>query len=75
MDEPTKTTGLLPVVYKLPTWSQCDAKAASAPFKMTALEEFIHQNEPAGSDDQLWRQHLADVLAETVNEDREGRGA
>ena len=54
---------------RLPSWSQCDAKL-SAGEELTELEEFIHNNEPAGPQDREWRQHLSDVLAEAINEDR-----
>jgi len=56
------------VSYVLPTHSQCAAKVAAD--EATELEQFIYNNEPAGLSDDNWRAHLADVLAETVLEDR-----
>jgi hypothetical protein len=64
------------VVVQLPTWEQCDEKNTSSPFEMTELETFIWQNEPAYDDagsDEYWRAHLAEVLAEAINEDRWAR--
>ena len=69
---PTPTTLSPPVVYTLPSWSQCSEKH-DAGAQLTALEEFIYDNEPAGAADEEWRQHLRDVLSEVVNEDRDTR--
>ena len=56
----------------LPSWSQCSSKMNTKE-EMTALEEFIYDNEPAGPYADRWRASLSDVLAETINEDRFGR--
>lgn len=55
----------------LPSWSQCSEKRdAKGKEEMTALEEFIYDNEPAGAYADRWRAALVDVLEEEVNEDR-----
>ena len=53
----------------LPSWSQCSAKK-DAKEEMTALEDFIYDNEPAGACAARWRALLSDVLAESINDDR-----
>jgi hypothetical protein len=53
----------------MPSWSQCSAKM-DAKEKMTALEEFIYDNEPAGPYAESWRASLAILLENEVNEVR-----
>jgi len=43
--------------------------------KMTALEEFIYDNEPAGPYAERWRASLAILLENEVNEDRRDQAA
>jgi len=45
----------------MPSWAQCSAKM-DAKEEMTALEEFIYDNEPAGPYAERWRASLVDVL-------------
>lgn len=56
----------------LPSWAQCSVKR-DAKEEMTALEEFIYNNEPAGPCAEEWRNHLVHVLEDEVNEDRRER--
>jgi hypothetical protein len=64
---------MMQVAVVLPTWAQCSEKLDSGS-AMTELEKFIYANEPAGNADCEWREHLADVLAEAINEDRLAHG-
>src|ERR1700733_8096791 len=55
------------IEVRLPTWEQCSAKEHDP--EITALEEFIANNEPESPNDAEWRRMLACVLAETIEED------
>lgn len=59
------------VEYRLPTHEQCATQLKVEPDRLTELERFIYENEPAGNGDDAWRASLSRVLSETVMEDRE----
>lgn len=53
----------------LPTWDECDAVIDSVERPATALEVFIHENDPADRLQSSWfYSRLADVLAEASRE-------
>lgn len=58
----------LSVEVSLPTYEQCEVKVDAK--EATELERFIYNNEPSGIADDDWRASLADLLAETIEEDR-----
>lgn len=60
------------IVVRLPTFDECFDKH-EAKENLTDLEQFILNNEPVSPADKEWRQHLSDVLSETINEDRFAR--
>lgn len=50
----------------LPPWTECDRKHKSVR-KLSALEQFILDNEPAGLDEDKFREQLAAVIAEAYD--------
>ena len=48
---------------ELPTYEECRV-VRNSPHAMTALQEFIYNEEPAAPDDVIWRKRLAAVIEE-----------
>lgn len=53
----------LPKDQKLPDWDECQRKAIASE-TMTELEMFVYNYEPAGIQNDEWREQLAAVIRE-----------
>lgn len=47
---------------KIPTWFEVDRKLVAGVEKLTPVEAFIHEYEPAGSDEVAFRHHLQALI-------------
>lgn len=54
----------------LPTWRECSDKDDADVFRLTALERFIYDQEPAGEAGEEWREQLQAVISEAVSNAR-----
>jgi hypothetical protein len=56
----------MPDQFELPTWSECLEREFSN--TATPLEQFILDNEPAGQQDQRWREQLTKAIQFTIEQ-------
>lgn len=55
-------------IDRLPEWLVIEQKIVGCE-AVSALEKFIHNNEPAGTDSAwLWRKHLCEALNEAIEQ-------